>query len=91
MFPCQKQLKIINSSNLQVRLENKLLQELGDEIDIVISSILSLNSSERSSINWNLVTTLYRNPLLFIIYINIKQALNSWLLQVVTGYQKKLS
>ena len=68
------------------KLENKLLQELSDEMFIItlntfqsniLKSVLLLNSSGRISINWNFSPPLYRNPLLFIIYIDIKQGLNS--------------
>ena len=54
----------INFSKLQATLENKLGQELGEKIDIIISntfnekSVLSLNSSGRSSINWDLLPPL---------------------------------
>ena len=53
-------------------------------------SVLLLIPFGRISINWNLLPPLYRNPLLFIIYTDKKQGLNSWLLQVVTGYQTKI-
>ena len=48
------------------------------------------NSCGRISINWNLLPSLHRNPLLLIIYIDIKQGLKYWLLQVVTGYYIKI-
>ena len=88
--------KISNFQNY--RLNNKLLQELGEAIFIIISntllfnqkSVLLLNSSGRISSNWNFLPSLYRNPLLFIIYIVIKQGLNSWLLQVVTDHHIKI-
>ena len=53
-------------------------------------SVLLLNSSGRIIGNWNLLPPLYRNPLLFTIYINIKPGLNSSLIQVVTGYHVKI-
>ena len=40
-------------------------------------------------LNWNLLPPLYCNSLMFIIYSKIKQPLNSWLFQIVTGYQIK--
>ena len=42
-------------------------------------SVPLLNLSGRISINWNLLRPLYRNPLLFVIYADIKQGLNYWL------------
>ena len=97
--PLVKNTKTYNITFQNYRLENKLPKKLGDEMFIIISnsvlfnqkSVLLLNSSWRIIGNWNLLPPLYRNPLLFTIYINIKPGLNSSLIQVVTGYHVKLS
>ena len=53
-------------------------------------SVLLLNSSCRISNNWNLLLSQYINPLLFIIYTDVKQESNSWSFQVITGYHIKI-
>ena len=58
-----------------------------------LKAIFLSNSSGRIIINSNLVPPLYRNPLLFIIYIDMKQGLNCLLLillQAVVGYHIKI-
>ena len=96
--PLVKNTKTYNITFQNYRLENKLPKKLGDEMFIIISnsvlfnqkSVLLLNSSGRIIGNRNLLPPLYRNPLLFTIYINIKPGLNSSLIQVVIGYHVKV-
>ena len=62
------------------RLENKLLQQLGEEMDAIISNIVQSKICHFIKFNWNLLPP---NLLLFIIYIDIKQ--------VVTCYHLKIN
>ena len=65
------------------RLENKLLQELSDEMFIIISNTVQSKISPFIKFTWEeqhhqtSLPPLYRNQLLFIIYIDIKQGLDS--------------
>ena len=60
------------------------------QILLSLKAIFLLNSSGRISINSDLLPSLYRNPLLFIIYIDMKQGLNCLLLQAAVGYHIKI-
>ena len=66
------------------RLENKLLHELGEEMDIIISN------SVQSKISPFIKFISEEQHQLAYFQMNIKQALNYWFLQVVIGYHIKI-